>query len=224
MSRADIASVRGRLRSYQARYAPFFSRRELRGHARAYLQGLLSDESHKSVERMVLCLRGADANTVRTQQLFLRQARWDDAPILAAHRTLVAATLGEEEGVLAIDGTDIPKDGTESVGVARQYCGQLGKQANCQAAALVDRRLYLSRAWVSGSSHAARRRRTGVPADTPFRSKPELALEMLAALVAEGSLPVRWVTCDEGFSISHAFLDGVADLGLGYLAEVARNT
>ena len=233
VSRAEITSVRGRLRSYQARYAPFFGRRELRGHARTYLQGLLSDEPRKSVERMVLRLRGADANAVRTQQLFLRQARWDDAPILAAHRALVAATLGEAEGVLAIDGTDIPKDGSESVGVARQYCGQLGKQANCQAAvfaaylgcgaaALVDRRLYLNQAWVSGASHAVRRRRTGVPADTPFRSKPQLALDMLTALVAEGSLPQRWVTCDEGFSLSHAFLDGVADLGLGYLAEVAR--
>ncbi len=132
VSRADMAAVRGRLRSYQARYAPFFGRRELRGHARAYLQGLLSDEPRKSIERMVLRLRGADANAVRTQQLFLRQARWDDAPILAAHRELVAATLGEEEGVLAVDGTDLPKDGTESVGVARQYCGQLGKRANCR--------------------------------------------------------------------------------------------
>ena len=182
-----------------------------------------------------LRLRGADANAVRTQQLFLRQARWDDAPILAAHRELVAATLGEEEGVLVVDGTDIPKDGTESVGVARQYCGQLGKRANCQAAvfaaylgrgaaALVDRRLYLSRDWVSGASHADRHRRTGVPADTPFRTKPQLALDMLTALVTEDALPVRWVTCDEGFRVSHAFLDGVAALGLGYLAEVARNT
>ena len=182
-----------------------------------------------------LRLRGADANAVRTQQLFLRQARWDDVPILAAHRELVAATLGEDEGVLAVDGTDMPKDGTESVGVARQYCGQLGKRANCQAAvfaaylgrgsaALVDRRLYLSQAWVSGASHADRHRQTGVPVGTPFRTKPQLALDMLTALVAEDSLPVRWVTCDEGFSVSHAFLDGVAALGLGYLAEVARNT
>ncbi len=80
----------------------------------------------------------------------------------------MAETLGEEEGVLAIDGTDIPKDGHESVEVARQYCGRLGKRANCQAAvfaaylgcgaaALVDRRLYLTRDWVSGASHAERR-------------------------------------------------------------------
>ena len=235
LSRADIASVRGRLRSYQARHAPFFGRRELRGHLRTYLQGLPGDEPRKSIERMVLRRHGADLNAVRTQQLFLRKARWDDGPILAAHRELVAATLGEDEGVLAIDGTDLPKDGVESVGVARQYCGQLGKRANCQAAvyaayvgrgaaALVDRRLYLNRDWVSGDSHAERRRRTGVPEGTPFRTKPQLALDMLTNLVAEGTLPVRWVVCDEGFGSSHDFLDGVAGLGLGYLAEVPRNT
>lgn len=63
-----------------------------------------------------------------------------------------------------------------------------------------------------------------MPAGTPFRTKPQLALDMLTTLVAEGSLPLRWVTCDEGFSVSPAFLDGVAGLGLGYLAEVARNS
>ena len=119
--------------------------------------------------------------------------------------------------------------------MASQYCGQLGKRVNCQAAVvaaylgrgaatLVDRRLYLSQAWVSGASHADRHRRTGVPAGTSFCTKPILALEMLTELVAEGSLPVRWVTCDEGFSVSHAFPDGVATLGLSYLAELSRNT
>ena len=166
-------------------------RRELRGHLRTYLQGLLSDEPRKSVERMVLRRRGADLNAVRTQQLFLRKARWE----------LVAATLGDDDGVLAIDGTDIPKDGIESVGVARQYCGQLGKPANCQAAmyaaylgcgvaALVDRRLYLNWAWVSapamrsGGAPACRRARPSAP-------RPQLALEMLTVLMAEGTLPVH---------------------------------
>ena len=134
--------------------------------------------------------------------------------------------------MLAVDG-DMPKDGSESVGVACQYCGQLGKRANCQAAvfvaylgrgsaALVDRRLYLSQAWVSGESQAARRQRTGVPEDTLFRTKPQLALDMLTDLVVEGSLPVLWVTCDEGFSISHTVEEGVAVLD--YMAEVPVDT
>ena len=99
VSRADMAAVRGRLWTQHARYAPFFDRHELRGHARAYLPGLLSDEPRKSIERRILPLRGADANT-----------------------------------------------------------------------ALVERRLYLSRDWVSGSGHATRRL-TGVPAGIPFHTK-----------------------------------------------------
>ena len=87
----------------------------------------------------------------------------------------------------------------------------------------MDWRLYLNRDWVSGKSHAERRR-TGGPADTSFRTKPQLVPGMLTTLTTEGSLPVCWVTCDEGFGISHAFLNGVAALGLGYLAEVSRNT
>lgn len=106
-------------------------------------------------------------NETRTDVAVLEQDRDAAVPALNAGnsvpdpRTLaVAATLGEAEGVLEIDGTDIPNDGTESVGVARQYCGQLGQHANCQVAvcsALVDRRLYLNRDWVLGASHAARR-------------------------------------------------------------------
>ena len=69
-----------------------------------------------------------------------------------------------------------------------------------------------------------RRRRTGVPEDTPFRIKPQLALDMLGELAAEGSLPLHLATCDDDFSVNHAIEEGVADLGLSYLAEVARNT
>ena len=80
---------------------------------------------------MVLQLRGANLNAVCTWQLFLRKARWNGAPILTAHRSLVAAT--PDEGVLAMDSADIPKDGTESMGIVRQDCGQLGKRVHCQA-------------------------------------------------------------------------------------------
>ena len=178
LSRAEIASVRGRLQSYQARYAPFFGRRELRGHARAYLQGLLSDEPRKVHRAHGPAPAGG------------RRPHSGGAPGAGGGHA------GRGGGVLATDGTDIPKDGTESGGGA-QDCGQLpGGGLRGQP--------------------GTRGRGPGGPAaaDTPFRSEPKL--------VAEDSLPLRWVTCDEGFSLSHAFLDGVAGLGLGYLAEVAR--
>ncbi len=127
---------------------------------------------------------------------------------------------------------DLPKDGIESVGMA---CGQSGKKANYKAsvfaaylglgsAVLVARPLYLPQSWGWGKSHADWHRRTGVSASTSPRAKPRLALDMLSDLVSEGWLPVRWVTCDEGISVSHAFLDGVATLALDYLAGVTCNT
>ncbi len=110
-----------------------------------------------------------------------------------------------------------------------QYCGRLGKVANCQAGVfvayagqggttLVHRRLFLTEAY------AARRQRCGVPEDATFRTKPQLALGMLAELVAAGSLPTRWVSCNEGYGWSGDFLDGVAALRLGYMAEVPVDT
>ena len=114
-------SLSGAGHAYQTRYAPFFGRRGLRGHARAYLHGLLSDEPRKSTKRIVLRQRGADAPTVRTSRGSCARRAGTVSPILAAHRELVAAMLGEDEGTLAVDGT-------ESVGMARPYDGQQGKK------------------------------------------------------------------------------------------------
>ncbi len=91
-------------------------------------------------------------------------------------------------------------------------------------ATLVHRRLFLTEAWVGDEAYAERRQRCGVPADAPFQTKPQLALEMLTELVDEGTLPARWVSCDEGYGRSVDFLDGVAALGLGYMAEVPVDT
>ena len=136
-----------------------FQRREQREQSRFYQEGLLSDERRKSVERMVLHQRGADRNAVRTAQMFVGQGRWADAPLQQRHGSEVAQTLGDAAGVLIVDGSEIRKQGRESVGVARQNCGELGQKANCQAgvflayasaagATLVHRELYLPRPWV----------------------------------------------------------------------------
>ena len=92
-------------------------------------------------------------------------------------------------------------------------------------ATLVHRRLFLTEAWAGDEAYAARRQRCGVPEEAAvFRTKPQLAPEMLTELVAEGSLPARWVVCDEGYGRSVDFLDRVAALGLGCLAEVPVDT
>jgi SRSO17 transposase len=191
----------------------------------------------KNVEAMALRLFGAGpeaAKTVRALQQFVGEGGWDDAAILAAHRRLVDETLGEADGVLIIDGSDFPKQGTHSAGVARQWCGHTGKKDNCQAGVflgyasrtgytLLDRRLYLPACWFT-PEYRERWEACRIPPDTPFRTKPELAAELVEAAMAHGDLRARWVVCDEGYGNDPAMLDRFAAIGLWYLAEVPRDT
>ena len=139
---------------------------------------------------MALALEGGD---VQGMQQFISVGPWDDERVLEQHQQLVAETLGDAEtGVLILDGCDFPKQGTYSVGVARQWCGALGKVANCQASVvacyaskhgytLVDRRLYLHKSWFT-PEYRARWERCGIPDDIPFRTRPELAAEIVTTL------------------------------------------
>jgi SRSO17 transposase len=235
---AALAALVPALTAYQAEFAPFFARREQRTWATLYLRGLLTIEvPRKNVEALALRLLGvgpaADAQ-VRALQHFLSAAPWDDAPLLAHHHELVAQSLGEAAGVLIADGSDVAKQGTHSVGVARQYCGATGKRDNCQAgvylayassrgATLLDRRLYVPAAWFD-EAHTQLRDDCGLPAHLEFRTRAQLAAEMIEAVRERAVLPARWLTADEAFGADPAFLDRVAATGLWYLAEVPRTT
>lgn len=232
---AELDEVLTDLEAYHAIYGPLFRRREQREWAAVYLQGLLSELPRKSIEPIVLELVGADGNAVRAVQQFVSAGGWEDEAILRRHWQEVEQWLGEADGVLIVDGSDFPKQGAESVGVKRQYCGELGKTANCQAGVfvayastkgytLLDRRLYLPEEWVTDESYSARRARYGVPEELSFHSKPELALQMVTTLQESALLQARYLLCDEGFGRSGAFLDGVVALGLHYFAEVPHDT
>jgi len=223
------------LRAYHAIYSPLFQRREQREGAAQYLHGLLLDLPRKSIEPMVLALEGAQAQAVRTLQLFISAGAWDDEALLQRHWQEVDTSLGEDDGVLTLDGSDFLKQGRESVGVKRQYCGEVGKRANCQAGVflgygsrkgytLLDRRLYLPQEWVEEEAYATRRRRCGVPATVPFTTKPTLGGEMIQAVRVAGTLRARWVACDEAFGRDTSLLDHINGLGLWYFAEVPHDT
>ena len=223
------------LREYHAIYSPLFQRREQREGAATYLHGLLLDLPRKSIEPMILALEGPNAKAVRTTQLFISEGAWDDAVLLQRHWQEVDTSLGEDDGVLTLDGSDFLKQGRESVGVKRQYCGEVGKRANCQAGVflgyasrkgytLLDRRLYLPQEWVEDEAYAERRRRCGVPADTPFKTKPTLGGEMIQAVHHANTLRACWVTCDEAFGRDTRLLDHIDGLGLWYVAEVPHDT
>src|SRR4051794_12593633 len=227
----EIAGLHGELVAYHAAFAPLFQRAEQRHWALKYTEGQLLPLERKSIEPMADALDGGD---VQAMQQFIGLGAWDDDAVLARHQELVAATLGDvATGVLIVDGCDFPKQGTHSVGVARQYCGALGKVANCQASvvacyaaargyALVDRRLYLHEDWFT-EGYRARRTRCGVPAALAFRTRTELAWAMIAGLRERGALPFRWVTGDEHFGNTPVLLDQIAGAGLAYFMEVPHN-
>jgi SRSO17 transposase len=231
----DIAHLVEELRTYHAIYSPLFQRREQREAAHTYLQGLLASLPRKSIEPMVLAVDGVAPKAVRAMQAFISEGQWNDERLLHQHWQEVEADLGADDGVLMVDGSDFPKQGSHSVGVKRQYCGELGKRANCQAGVfigyvsshgytLLDRRLYVPAEWLTDDAYAARRRQCGLPPDIPFNTKPALAQEMLAAVRKSQALRCRWVVADEAFGGNPGFLDGVAELGWWYFVEVPHST
>ena len=231
----DIAHLVEEWRAYHAIYSPLFQRREQREAAHSYLQGLLATLPRKSIEPMVLAVDGVAPKAVRAMQSFISEGQWNDERLIQQHWKEVETDLGAAAGVLMVDGSDCPQQGGHSVGVKRQDCGELGKRANCQAGVFVgyvssqgytvlDRRLYVPTEWLTDDAYAARRRQCGLPAATTFKTKPELAQEMRAAVVHSQVLRCRWVVADEAFGGNPGFLDGVAGLGLWYFTEVPHTT
>lgn len=231
----DIEHLVEELRAYHAIYSPLLQRREQREAAHTSLQGLLATLPRKSIEPMVLAVDGVAPKAVRAMQAFISEGQWHDARLLHQHWKEVETALGADDGVLMVDGSDFPKQGVHSVGVKRQYCGELGKRANCQAGVFVgyvstqgytvlDRRLYVPVEWLTDVAYADRRQQCGIPPDLAFKTKPELAQEMLAAVAKSQALRWRWVVADEAFGGNPSFLDGVAGLGLWYFVEVPHTT
>jgi SRSO17 transposase len=147
---------------------------------------------------------------------------------------LVAEDLGEPDATAILDGSGFPKKGEHSVGVQWQYCGALGKIANCQQGVFLayassrgytflDRRLYMPESWFD-KAHAAKRKKCGVPKGLIFKTEPELGLEMLTKINERGAVPFAWVNADEHYGMNPDFLDGVAGLDKWYFAEVPCTT
>ncbi|HKF37713.1 MAG TPA: IS701 family transposase [Ktedonobacteraceae bacterium] len=234
----EVAGLAEELVAYHQHFAPLFYRREQREWAAIYLRGLLTaDVPRKNVEAMALRLLGAGPHAereVRALQQFIGEGKWDDDALLAKHQRLVNETLGEEDGVLIVDGSDFPKHGDHSAGVAPQWCGHTGKKDNCQAgvflgyasrkgATLLDRRLYLPESWFA-EDHRPLWQDCQIPDEIAFQTKHNLAAQLVENVMASGRLQARWVVCDEGYGDSPAFLQRLDATGLWYLAEVSRDT
>src|SRR3954467_3763540 len=178
-----LRGVLPRLEAFLQPFVQTLSSAEQRTNTRHYLQGLLSDLPGKDAESIAY-LHDRERQGL---QKFIGQADWDHRPLLTELARQVGTELGAADGILVFDPSAFPKKGTASVGVQRQWCGRLGKIDNCQVGlylgyvsrrehALADFRLYLPKEW---ASRKRRRRKAGVPAAVRFRTRHELALEML---------------------------------------------
>ena len=201
---------------------------------RDYCTGLLTSCERKSVEPMA-AITAPDRTAAQHQSLlhFIGQGGWSDERVLAKVREMVLPVMERQGPVEAwiIDDTSFPKQGTHSVGVARQYCGQLGKQDNCQVAVSlslanasaslpVAYRLYLPQAW---ADDAARRRKAKVPEEIVFQTKPEIALDQIRAACAAG-LPRGTVLMDAGYGHSGDLRNAIGSLDLCYVAGIVSQT
>ena len=177
MDAAVFEQVYGAFQGFHAYFAPLFGRRETRDHSRHYLQALLVQSGER---RNAENLSEAVPASARVMQRFLAESPWDDDTVIGRLQEYLGPRLGHPDAVWVLDGSDFPKQGRKSVGVARQYCGRLGKVANCQAGmflayvsplgrALVDKGLYLPESWTSDKDRCEA---AGVPEERQgYRSK-----------------------------------------------------
>jgi SRSO17 transposase len=223
MDEPQLLALKPELDRFLGRFAPLFGRDENRAHARRFVQGLLHGGERRNAENIAQAMSGGP---VRSLQAFLTTGTWHDAAVLDELRRAVLEGLADDDAVWNSDETGFPKKGTRSVGVKRQYSGTLGRTDNCQVAVFanycsvkghtfVDRRLFLPEEWADDRD---RRERAGVPPGVIFRTKPQLALEMVAAAAAEG-VPFRWVGGDGVYGDSPAFVQGVRLLGKWYVLD-----
>ena len=227
----DVDKLSDEFEQFHSLFKGAFRRIEQIDWSLCYLQGLMSPLKRKSMEPIAINLR--DADRVRSLQHFVSAGQWDSDVLSDLHKEEAARTLADPFGVLNVDSSEFPKKGKDSVGVARQYCGRLGKVENCQSGVflgysspkgygLIDRRLYLPEVWFT-EEYKERWEKCKIPDDIIFKTKPQLAAEMIRDIHASGLFPADWITCDCAYGSNHEFLDNLPE-GLNYLADVPSDT
>jgi SRSO17 transposase len=230
----DGTGTQQRFRAYAADLVSVLGHADRAGPFEDYCIGLLSAEGRKSVEPLA-AVTAPERTAAQHQSLLhvVAQAPWSDAAVLSRVRERVLPSITRDEPVQAwiIDDTGFPKKGIHSVGVARQYCGQLGKQDNCQVAVSlsvathqgslpVAYRLYLPKDW---ADDPVRRAKAGVPPDIMFQTKPEIALQQLRQAAADG-VPQGVVLMDPAYGNDSKLRAGISKLGLSYVAGILPTT
>ncbi len=234
MKKPDIKGSEARFEKFVERLGRVLGHKDREEPLKDYCVGLMAAPGRKSVEPLAAVAAPARVPAQHQSLLHLvGQSPWSDAAVLTEARRAVLPAM-ERHGLIKawiIDDTGFPKKGKHAVGVARQYCGQLGKQDNCQVAVSLSIanhaaslpiafRLYLPKEWARDRE---RRKRAGVPAKVTFATKPAIALEQIRQACA-ADIPRGVVLMDVGYGADTSLRDGVSALGLMYAAGILPNT
>lgn len=194
---------------------------------RVYVQGQLSDVQRKNCEAMALKFN----TPPRTLQRFLESIKWNEEMLRNEVQVIIARDHGHPEAIGTIDESGIAKSGSETAGAARQYNGNRGKVENCMVGVhlgysaagfqtLLDSQAYLPEQW---AQDAARRQKAHIPEDVEFKTKPQIALDMIDRALANGIQVSAW-TFDELYGRDGKFLDGLQERGQAFVAEIPADT
>ena len=228
----DILGFAEELKGFHENFADCFHRSESRDNFFRYMSGQLSQLERKSIEPIAIAMEGGK---VRAMQRFVSDAPWDDENIECKYRSLVSEDLGHPDGAIIFDESGFVKKGDDSIGVARQYCGTVGKVENSQTGvfaaytsvygyALVDKRLYIPEQWFT-EDYSERRKKCKLPSDVEFKTKPQLAVDMLQDIAKQGQIPFRYVLADSVYANSPEFVEAIESLiGVTYLLQAPEDT
>lgn len=227
----DLGRVRESFARFRAALAPSFGYAVWQEHARDYMRALLVQCGER---RNAENLGEAVDVPARVMQWFLTQAGWDDDAVIERLQDYLAPRLNDEQADWIVDESALPKQGKRSAGVARQYCGHLGKVASCQLGvflahvgprgrAIMDKTLYLPARWIEDPERC---KAAGTPDEVVgagYQGKAELALSLLRRAKKSGALRAGWVLADDNYGRVPLFPDGVAALGYHFMLEVPSN-
>jgi SRSO17 transposase len=244
MATNKVRACARKVTCFHQRFASCFGRIEARAHSLVYLKGLILGEGRKNIERIALrfcrARNGGEPtqNEVIALQEFLTLSPWQAQSVqneiqAVFAEQLVPSTSAWPLGTVGVvDESAFVKRGSKSCGVSRQWCGRLGKQENCQVGvflvgvtpagtALLDHGLYLPKEW---AADRGRRRKTRVPRDVKFQTKPQMATDQIRRTRAVGRVTFDWITADEQYGRDGNFLDALEEDGQRYVVEVPVNT
>ena len=228
----DVTVLTSQLREFLTEFEECFSRSEPRENLHRYLVGQFSQIERKSIEPIALRVEGGE---VRSMQRFISDVVWDEPALIRKHHTLVRDDMGDPSGVLIFDESGFVKKGEDSAGVARQYCGSVGKVENCQVGvfaayaspqgyALLDAELFVPEAWFD-DGHKDKRKKCRFPQGLAFKSKPQLAVEMLERIEKSDGLSFKYVVADSIYGVNPDFIGAIEQrIGLTYFVSVPSDT